>query len=104
MNNLGAQYGETMRVRKPRKPRVRPEATTAGMTGPHPWAFLSAWRVNAGLTLDAVAAQFGISSPTIHRYETGETPVTVQTWFRLAELYGATHPSELFWPPAERDQ
>lgn len=67
--------------------------------GPHPSAFLLAWRERAELTQAEVAAKFGVSDVTIHRWETGKAPVTNRDWVLLAELFGADHPGHLFYPP-----
>lgn len=87
-----------------RGPRTRRNARSESVTGPHPFHFLGAWRSLAKLTLEDVALHLEVTPPTVHRWETGETPLTVQTWFRLAQLYGAEHPAELSWHPVERDK
>lgn len=69
------------------------------LKGPHPFAFLTAWRERAHLTQAKVAATFDVTDVTIHRWETGKAPVTNQDWVLLATLFGAEHPGHLFYPP-----
>ncbi|HEY5306620.1 MAG TPA: transcriptional regulator [Pseudolabrys sp.] len=68
--------------------------------GPHPHAFLAAWREAAQLTQAKVATKFDVSDVTIHRWETGKAPVKASDWLILAELFGAESPGYLFFPPA----
>lgn len=68
--------------------------------GPHPYAFLAAWRDRVGLTQAEVATKFDVSDVTIHRWETGKAPVKASDWVILAQLFGAETPGHLFFPPA----
>ncbi len=45
----------------------------------------------------------GVSGVTIHRWEAGKAPVTVPNFIELAQLYGATDPAQLMFPPAARE-
>lgn len=66
---------------------------------PHPWAFLVLWRDATGLTQSQVAEHFAVSDVTIHRWETGRSPVTGPAYFKLAKIYRARSPASLYWPP-----
>lgn len=68
----------------------------------HPFAHLAAWRDFAGLTQEQVANIFLVSDVTIHRWETGKAPVTVENLFKLAEIYGADQVGELTFAPTHR--
>lgn len=82
----------------PKRPKIVVERNA---TGPHPYAFLSGWREKSQMSQQKVADYFGVSDVTVHRWETGKTPVAMPTWFELAKLYGAQHPGELWFPPAD---
>ena len=69
---------------------------------PHAWAHLSAWRDQSQLTQEQVAAIFNVTSVTIHRWETGKAPITVQNLMRLAEIYGARSIAELTLAPSHK--
>ncbi len=71
----------------------------ADISGPHPFAFLSRWREKAGLTQAQVAAHFDVSDVTVHRWEAGKAPITVQNFVLLAQLFGAETPGHLLFPP-----
>lgn len=71
--------------------------------GPHPWAFLAEWRERLGLTQENVSETFGVTNVTIHRWETGKAPMSVENFFRLAELYGVT-PGQLMFSPDDRER
>jgi predicted transcriptional regulator len=45
---------------------------------------------------------FLVSDVTIHRWETGKAPVTVENLFKLAEIYGAEQVGELTFAPTHR--
>lgn len=68
----------------------------------HPFAHLAAWRDNVPLTQEQVANIFLVSDVTIHRWETGKAPVTVENLFKLAEIYGADQVGELTFAPTHR--
>lgn len=72
--------------------------------GPHRFAFLAAWREHARLTQENVGETLRVTGVTVHRWETGKVAVSTKTWFDLAQLYGATHPSQLWFPPHLRDR
>jgi transcriptional regulator with XRE-family HTH domain len=78
--------------------------SSSSTKGPHPWAFLAAWRDHRGLTQENVSGTFDVSNVTIHRWETGKAPVSVENFFKLAELYGAEHPAQLWFPPPDREK
>ena len=89
-------YAERMaRTRKPSPTPVAPDQ-------PHHFAHLAAWRDFAGLTQEQVANIFLVSDVTIHRWETGKAPVTVENLFKLAEIYGAEQVGELTFAPTHR--
>lgn len=69
---------------------------------PHAWAHLGAWRDHCELTQEHVAAIFDVTSVTIHRWETGKAPITVQNLMRLAEIYGARSIAELTLAPSHK--
>ena len=46
-----------------------------------------------------VAAYFGVSDVTIHRWETGKAPITVENFVLLAKLFHAETPGHLLFPP-----
>lgn len=71
---------------------------------PHPWAFLAEWREHCGMTQEQVGEKFQISNVTVHRWESGKAPVSVKNFFRLAELYKASQPSDLMFPVSERSE
>ena len=83
------------RPRKNQMPKLEPNR-------PHAWGHLAAWRENAKLTQEAVAALFDVSSVTIHRWENGKAPVTVENLMRLAEIYGARSITELTLAPSHK--
>jgi transcriptional regulator with XRE-family HTH domain len=85
-------------------PRKSKPQATGSTVGPHPFAFLVGWRESAGLTQENVGETLGVTGVTVHRWETGKTAVTTSTWFALSKLYGASHPSQLWFPPHLRDR
>lgn len=91
-----ADYSWSMaRKRKPIPVEAAPDEA-------HPFAHLAAWRDVAGLTQEQVANIFLVSDVTIHRWETGKAPVTVENLFKLAEIYGADQVGELTFAPTHR--
>lgn len=70
---------------------------------PHPWAHLISWRKKAGLTQQDVASHFEVTNVTIHRWETGETPVTINNFILLAKLYGAETADHLLFDPNDNE-
>lgn len=71
---------------------------------PHPWAYLSLWRDVAGLTQESVAGELSTTGVTVHRWETGKSPVTVSIYMKLANIYGADDIGMLTFPPGNKDQ
>lgn len=65
---------------------------------------LRAWRRKVGLTLEQVAERLGVGHSAVHKWESGEVPVTLPRLESLAQLYGAKHPFELLFPPGEGNQ
>lgn len=68
----------------------------------HPFGHLAAWRDFAGLTQEQVANMLDVSDVTIHRWENGKAPVTVENLFKLMEIYGADQIGELTFAPTHR--
>jgi transcriptional regulator with XRE-family HTH domain len=93
--SLADYAGRMARTRKPSPVPVPPDE-------PHHFAHLAAWRDFAGLTQEQVANIFLVSDVTIHRWETGKAPVTVENLFKLAEIYGAKQVGELTFAPTHR--
>jgi transcriptional regulator with XRE-family HTH domain len=92
---LADYAGRMARTRNPPPAPVPPDEA-------HHFAHLAAWRDFAGLTQEQVANMFLVSDVTIHRWETGKAPVTVENLFKLAEIYGAEQISELTFAPTHR--
>lgn len=63
---------------------------------------LTAARVNAGLTLDDVASKIHRTKSTIISWEKGKTPIDVQTFKELCDLYNA--PMEVIILPCNSTQ
>jgi transcriptional regulator with XRE-family HTH domain len=80
-------------VRSPKSPPASRKAAT-----PEAFAHLSAWREHAGLTQEQVANILGVSNVTIHRWESGKAPVTVENFLALAKLYKVHDPAQLMFP------
>lgn len=87
-----------------RKSRAAQAATTSDIVTAHPWRYLAAWREDAKLSQDEAGERLGVSGVTIHRYENGKTPLTLNTWFLLAEIYKAGHPGQLLFPPSMKSR
>lgn len=68
------------------------------ISAPHPWAFLVEWREYANLTQEQAGEKFEVSNVTVHRWESGKAPVSVENLFKLASLYGAPTPADLMFP------
>jgi hypothetical protein len=68
--------------------------------------FLRKWRVHKSLTLEQVATIVGVGPQAVHKWETGKTPVTLETLRLLASAYGTTPAALLFDPedPSVSDQ
>lgn len=79
------------------------DASTIPLDEPHAYAHLATWRERAGLTQEQVANIFNVSNVTIHRWEVGKSPVTVQNFLLLSRLYGASDPGQLMFAPSERE-
>lgn len=94
-------HGAVGFLRMPRKPQ--PNAIDS-IIAPHPHANLAAWREAKGLTQENVARTFSVTNVTIHRWETGKAPVSIQNYFLLARLYGASSPSHLMFPPQNKEE
>jgi transcriptional regulator with XRE-family HTH domain len=92
---LADYAGRMARTRKPLPTPAHPNEA-------HHFAHLAAWREFAGLTQEQVANIFLVSDVTIHRWETGNAPVTVENLFKLAEIYGAEQVGELTFAPTYR--
>jgi transcriptional regulator with XRE-family HTH domain len=92
---LADYAGRMARTRKPFPTPFPPNQA-------HHFAHLAAWREFAGLTQEQVANMFLVSDVTIHRWETGKAPVTVENLFKLAEIYGAEQVGELTFAPTHR--
>jgi transcriptional regulator with XRE-family HTH domain len=92
---LADYAGRMARTRKPLPTPAHPNEA-------HHFAHLAAWREFAGLTQEQVANIFLVSDVTIHRWETGKAPVTVENLFKLAEIYGAEQVGELTFAPTYR--
>lgn len=45
-----------------------------------------------------------VTGVTVHRWETGKAPVTVQNYFELSKLYGADEPGQLMFPPKAKEE
>ena len=71
--------GRMARTRNPLPVAIPPDE-------PHHFAHLAAWRDSAGLTQEQVANIFLVSDVTIHRWETGKAPVTVENLFKLGKI------------------
>lgn len=56
------------------------------------------WRLHKKLTLETVAGQLGVSPSTVHKWETGKAPLTLDALQLLAGVYGA-EPAALLFPP-----
>lgn len=67
---------------------------------PAPQPTLKAWRVHLGLTLEQVGNKIGKTPQTIHKWEAGKVPVTLENLALLAQAYG-TEPARLLFMPDE---
>lgn len=56
------------------------------------------------MTQETVAERLNVTGVTVHRWENGKPAPSVDIWTKLAALYGATHPTQLMFPPAMRDK
>jgi transcriptional regulator with XRE-family HTH domain len=71
------------------------------MDEPRRKTFLREWRKHRGFSLEAAAAEVGITKPTLSRIERGEIPYKQDLLENLGLLYGC-HPAELLiQDPAE---
>lgn len=71
---------------------------------PHHWAYLAEWRKINELTQENIAGTLDTTGVTVHRWETGKSPVSAETMAKLAELYGAADVGMLSLPPPRRDE
>lgn len=71
---------------------------------PHHWAYLAEWRDITELTQENVAGTLETTGVTVHRWETGKSPVSAATLAKLAEIYGASDVGMLSLPPPRRDE
>jgi transcriptional regulator with XRE-family HTH domain len=74
-----------MPARKP--PRPAPE-------------FLRKWRLYRDLTLEQVGNIVGVGPQAVHKWETGKSPVELETLKLLAQVYG-TSPAGLLFDPED---
>jgi transcriptional regulator with XRE-family HTH domain len=84
--------------RPPKKPQASRQAAN-----PEAFAHLSAWRDHAGLTQEQVANILRVSNVTIHRWESGKAPVTVENFLALAKLYKVQDPAQLMFPVPQQE-
>ena len=63
-------------------------------------ASLRKWRLSKSLTLEQVGNMIGVGGQTVHKWETGKTPVELETLKLLAKCYGTT-PDALLYDPTE---
>ena len=63
-------------------------------------ATLRKWRLHRGLTLEQVGNIFGVGPQAVHKWETGKTPVDLETIKLLARIYETT-PDALLHDPAD---
>ena len=68
----------------------------------NPQPTLKAWRKFRRLTLEQVANKIGITSQTVHKWEAGKVPVTLDNLSLLAKAYEAS-PERLLFMPTEGD-
>lgn len=61
---------------------------------------LRKWRLHHGLTLEQVGNIIGRGPQAVHKWETGKTPVDLETLKLLAKAYDTT-PDALLFEPAE---
>jgi transcriptional regulator with XRE-family HTH domain len=61
------------------------------------------WRTGEGLTLQEVADRLEVSLATASRWETGSTKLSLDTYSRLADLYGVSDESRLYFERLCRD-
>ncbi|MFJ5301081.1 helix-turn-helix domain-containing protein [Streptomyces sp. NPDC088350] len=66
-------------------------------------AQLRHWRTGEGLTLQEVADRLEVSLATASRWETGSTKLSLDTYSRLADLYGVEDESRLYFERLCRD-
>ena len=66
-------------------------------------AQLRQWRTGEGLTLQEVADRLEVSLATASRWETGSTKLSLDTYSRLADLYGVSDESRLYFERLCRD-
>lgn len=66
-------------------------------------AQLRQWRTGEGLTLQEVADRLEVSLATASRWETGSTKLSLDTYSRLADLYGVGDESRLYFERLCRD-
>ncbi|MEJ0020705.1 MAG: helix-turn-helix transcriptional regulator [Acetobacteraceae bacterium] len=59
------------------------------------------WRQQAGLTLQEVAKKMGVATSSVHKWEVGRAPVSIETLQRLARLF-ETDPAALLFDPADQ--
>lgn len=84
--------------------RNRRHVPLSSIEGPHAWAHLPRWRESAGMTQEQVADLLDTSGVTIHRWESGKSPVTAENFIRLAKLYGVADPGRLMFHSNEDEQ
>ncbi|MGW0705767.1 helix-turn-helix domain-containing protein [Streptomyces sp. NPDC002643] len=66
-------------------------------------AQLRQWRTAEGLTLQEVADRLEVSLATASRWETGRTKLSLDTYSRLADLYGVEDDSRVYFERLCRD-
>lgn len=62
---------------------------------------LRKWRLHRALTLEQVGNIVGKGAQAVHKWETGKTPVDIETLKTLAQIYGTTPDALLFDPSDE---
>jgi transcriptional regulator with XRE-family HTH domain len=62
--------------------------------------FLRRWRLYRDLTLEQVGNMIGVGPQAVHKWETGKTPVELETLKLLARVYG-TSPAGLLFDPED---
>lgn len=75
-------------VGKPKHPRT-------------PLPSLRLWRQQSGLTLEQVAQQLGVATPTVQKWEAGRVPVNLAMLQALAAIF-KIEPAALLFPPNEQ--
>lgn len=63
---------------------------------------LRKWRLHRRLTLEQVGNILGKGTQAVHKWETGKTPVDIETLKLLARAYETT-PDALLFDPADED-